>query len=180
MKNLLLPAVVLLFLGVLVSACKKPQKYSEIPAITFESMVVKDSIDQELDNRFLAGVLTFSFVDGDGDLGLNQEDTNPPYDQAGNYYYNLIIEAYKKENGDFHKINLSAPLSYRFKDVSAHGQNKTLKGRIITGFNIINLDSQVNDSIFALGDTLKYRFYIYDKALHQSNTAESSEVLLSQ
>jgi hypothetical protein len=175
MKRHLVILFIFLLPVLLTASCRGPEKYSEIPAIKFESLTVQDTLD-ELENPVKHCVLVFSFVDGDGDLGLDPEDTLPPYEASGNYYYNLFIDTYKKSNGQFNKVGLETPLYFRFPDVSATGQNKTLKGSVLTWFNYY----MGADTIFNFGDTLRYTFFIYDRALHRSNTETTSEIILFQ
>ena len=49
--------------------------------------------------------------------------------------------------------------------LAPEGQNKTLIA-----------DLEVNFDITEQYDTIKYSFYIYDRALHKSNVAESPEI----
>ena len=61
--------VVLLFVQ-----CQKPEKISEIPAIKFIDVPIIDTVDL-LGNPIRRAKLMFSLIDGDGDIGLKDNDT---------------------------------------------------------------------------------------------------------
>ncbi|MFH2094788.1 MAG: hypothetical protein ABIJ16_03730 [Bacteroidota bacterium] len=170
MKGYLVYGILLVFSVILVYACKKPVKYPETPSIEFTSFEQKDTIDNpDLQNEVLMGILKFSFIDGDGDLGLSQEDTLAPYDTSSVYHYNLYIDMYEMKDGVWEPVDLVVPLAYRTPRVVATGQNKTLKGWIITRL-FYNYPVKY--------DTVRYDFFIYDRALNKSNAATSGPIIL--
>ena len=73
---------ILIFI-VLIS-CSDNNNVSEIPTISFENIVFKKS-----ENNFVQDslILTINFIDGDGDLGLSNDENSYPYHQ-----YNAIID----------------------------------------------------------------------------------------
>ena len=66
--------------GFLFSACTKHEVYSVIPAIEYKSFE-KIPSNTGADNK---AYMTITFTDGDGDIGLNPEDTFPPYNPEEN------------------------------------------------------------------------------------------------
>ncbi len=156
----------------MVFACQKPTQYSDIPYIEFVSFVLKDTIDNpELQNPVKMGILKFSFVDGDGDIGLRQEDTVPPFDTSSVYFYNLYFDMYEIKNGKINQVDLPFSLNFRTPYVVPAGQNKTLKGWILTEFTY-NFPLQY--------DSIYYTFYIYDRAQHMSNIASTDTIVITQ
>ncbi|RLD48880.1 MAG: hypothetical protein DRI94_11900 [Bacteroidetes bacterium] len=149
-------------------SCKKPQTYSEIPNLEYKSFELKDTIDL-LDNKIKSGILTVSFTDGDGDIGLNPSDTLTPFDTSSIYYYNLYIDVYKMQNDTLVFQDLQVPLRYRIQDLTPLGQNKTLKGKIKVS---------INYNYYENNDTFKYNIYIYDRALHKSNVIETPTLII--
>jgi len=73
-------------------SCMKKESYSVIPQIAFAGYY------NIFDTTKIAkrGVLTISFQDGDGDIGLNSWDLEPPFDTASIYYYNYSSICTKK------------------------------------------------------------------------------------
>lgn len=161
--------VILIILFIAIYSCKKPESYSEIPEITFKEVRIKDTIDA-LDNTIRRVSLVFYVIDGDGDVGLDSSETYPPYDSTSVYYHNLFITEFEKKNGVFEPIDLEIPLYFRIPYVVQEGKNKTLKADII-----IDLD-YLKPPVY---DTIKYDFYIFDRAFHKSNTASSSDIILN-
>ena len=153
------------------TSCVKPEQLSEIPKIELLSFELLDTIDA-LDNVGKYGILEFSFVDGDGDLGLEQIDTSASYALGEKYYNNLFVNILEMQEGTFVKIpNDSIDLFYRFIYFgNEEAQNKTLKGRmkiflspIYSGYNF---------------DTIQYQLYIADRAMHESNVIVTDTVII--
>jgi len=157
-----------LFVLLTSTTCKRPEQYPIIPQISFKSFTVKDTIDA-LDNNIKKGTLAFTFIDGDGDIGLKPEDTVPPYDST--YYYNLFLQGYYYDNGVVTADTPAVPLYYRIPYIEPQGQNKVLKGTIKVDI-IYNLP--------ILHDSIYYEFYIVDRQLHRSNTAKTPVIVLSE
>lgn len=153
----------LLLLIVIFFSCKKDDEFSDIPEIKFEAFTKVYNPASGLYDR---GVLKFSFTDGDGDIGLSQNDTLPPYD------YNLFITYYEIRNKD----TVEVPLTYydpvenkidtltmnaRIPVLNPNENGKAIKGEIEDTLFIYNYNSSY--------DTILFEVYIKDKALNQSN-----------
>ncbi len=159
----------ILFSGwVLFFSCRKIESYPVIPEIEYKSFTLRDTIDP-LGNPGKIGELVFSFVDGDGDIGLPQPDST----SKDTTNYNLFFTMYEMLDGEFIKVDeddLETPLNYRIPYIVSEGQNKTLKGEIQVDFFYLIIKY----------DTIKYKFYIVDRALHKSNDQETDTIFFSQ
>jgi hypothetical protein len=155
------------------SSCKKPESFPIEPVISELSFI-------KVDSSYYG--LTFRFTDGDGDLGLNAEDTMAQFACdagefgicANKYYFNLFIQQYIKENGTWAKIGF--PFDSRFRRIATSGKNKAING-------ILDYDlTDVFPFNFTLnpGDTIKYVVQIVDRELHESNELETQEIILIQ
>ena len=164
MKKIFLKNIILIFViaGVFY-ACKKKDVYPIEPEIKFENFLTIYNNGQSFPDR---GVLIFSFTDGDGDIGLYQSDTLPPFD------FNLFISYFEIQNGDTVEVFL-------FQTDPATGDIDTLNfnGRIPiltpVGSNK-SISGEVEDTVFIHDptspyDTIMFKAYIVDRALHQSN-----------
>ena len=152
-------------------SCKKPQDYSSIPEIKHISSSFSIKKDT-LDNEIYKVSVRFSFVDGDGDLGLSPSDTLGDFAPGKKFYYNLKFSFLEKINGVY-VLNENIKPYYRFQNISkSQTTNKVLKGDMIVD---IDLSTTVN-----YADTSKFRFYIYDRALHQSNIENTTEIYLNE
>ncbi|MDD5570839.1 MAG: hypothetical protein PHD97_06740 [Bacteroidales bacterium] len=156
--------------AVLYLSCKKKSPYPSTPAIelrSFEKIPNGTSIDDK-------GYLTISFTDGDGDLGLDSYDTNPPFDKSSSNYFNYFIRFKEKQNGNFVDITDSLPmtLNARFPRIESKTKNKSLKGYIELEIFINNYESPF--------DTVEFDVYIMDRALHKSNVISTPEIVINK
>lgn len=153
------------FLAGMFSGCQKIESYSDIPHIEFKSARVYDTIiSTNFKQRNVA--VSFSFVDGDGDIGYRADVADST---AKN---NLYFSRFEQRGGRF--VNVDSLLvdsmiySIPYDDImSREGQNKTMKGTIKVDISelVINYD------------TIRYDFYILDRAKHKSNVASTSEIV---
>ena len=151
---------------ILFSSCHKIEQLPDVPRIEFTSFTVFDTTDI-LGNSQKGGRLKFYFEDGDGDLGL----PSPDNDQTDTT--NLFFTLYRKAGGPMIQAPDDDPLkpsSYRIPYIDRPGRNKIIKGTIaVTFFYLFYSDS----------DTIRYDFYVKDRANHDSNTASTSEIVIS-
>ena len=167
MKNILpIILVIVLFLP-FSNGCEKIRQLPPEPYIEFRQFTMFDTIDQQLGNPGKAGILEFYFEDGDGDLGLRQ----PVAGQTDTT--NLFFTLYYKESGVFIEadpLDFNSPSDYRIPYMEREGQNKVLQGFIEITFLYF---------IFDINDTIKYEFYIKDRAENESNIVSTCEIPLS-
>lgn len=148
-------------ISVIFGACLEPASYPPEPVIQFQSLVPNGN----------AAELRFGFTDGDGDVGLDQEDTtgvNCP--DTCEYYYNLFLEYYELRDGVWTWIELDpedgqVPFYYRIPRVTPSGQNPALNGEIK-----IDMPSYF---LFSDYDTAKFEIRMVDRSLNWSNTEET-------
>jgi hypothetical protein len=157
---LVLAAVVTLLGG-----CMKKQSFSEIPEIGYLGMeFIYDT------NAYPSkGILSISYQDGNGDIGLNRGDTFFPYQPGGNYYYNFVITYFEKQNGVFKQVDLTFPLSARIPVLTPDDPGKAIKGFID---NTMPLPPKPTH------DTIRFEAFIYDRALNKSNVITTPEIVL--
>lgn len=147
------------------SSCMKKEEYPDTPQIAFEGFTLV------FDTGKVArqGFLTISFRDGDGDIGLTAGDTNFPYNRNGDYYYNYVIRYYEKQQGTFVLVPLDPPYSARIPFLIPGAYGRAIKGIIV---DTLPLNPQ------PVYDTIKLVFFIYDRALHKSNSDSTPPLIL--
>ena len=166
--NIILFVLIIVLAGM--GACKKVKKYPDIPRIEYLGFQKIYNPDLELYDR---GVLSFTYEDGDGDIGLNSSDTMPPFDASSKYHYNLIITYFEMQNGQLTEVPIlwfnpeteefdTLTLSARIPNLTPSGINKSINGEIYDTLFIYNFNSNF--------DTIKFDAYIVDRALNESNT----------
>jgi len=155
---------ILLFFSV---GCEKEESFSDIPEITYLSGNVVTSKDLS-QNDIWKCTIKFEFKDGDGDFGLETPDSTTPPE----YRYNLFLIQFNKIKGAFIKANADTN-RFTIPFVEPYGSNKQQKGTVSVVLELF-------PSAQLPSDTIKYRFYIMDRALHSSDTLETKEIVLAR
>jgi hypothetical protein len=162
--------VVISFLSFLLTACPEIEQLPDTPRIEFESFTISKNTD-DLGNKILVGELVFLFEDGDGDIGLPSLDSIATGDTTK---YNLFLTMFKKIDGEYIELGedeLGSPLYYRIPYVKPReGQNKTLQGNIKIEFEYLTIEY----------DTIRYEFYMYDRARNRSNTESTTDISFTE
>jgi hypothetical protein len=169
-QNRVLRNILMLFVmsGFLFSACTKHEVYSVIPAIEYKSFE-KIPSNTGADNK---AYMTITFTDGDGDIGLNTEDTFPPYNPGGTYYYNFFIDYYELQGDSFVKIDLPITNNSRIPYVEPNLAELGIKGEIQIELYFNNIMSNA--------DSIKYELFIVDRALHKSNVVMTPAIYVKK
>lgn len=151
-----------IFLTLLVSSCLKVESYPDEPAIQAVRMTISS------DSAFLQ----VDFIDGDGNVGLGQEDTSVVFG-ACDTRYNLFCVYEELRNGTWMAISEdpclnpnAVPFYYRVPWASPPGQNKTQKGTI-------NVQMYPGYYLASGFDTCRFAVRICDRDLNFSNTVYS-------
>lgn len=149
-------------------ACEKIEPADPVPSIGFKDFTVADSYDtiggEPIEVK--ACELLFTFIDGDGDIGLYDD----PYDSIDPK--NVFIIPYEKFEGDYKRNDELDTLAFWIKHddkMDRVGQNKTLKGEIKVKFSYYK-------ELISDYDTLKFDFYIIDRAENQSNIESTFDI----
>lgn len=141
------------FCALFIIACKKETNLPIEPKINFLDFTQKPD----------SAYLRMTFTDGDGDIDLAKDDTN----------YNFFISYFEKHGGNFTELHLTPPLNYRIRDVNPNGQKKPLEGIIK-----VKWKAPYYNPFLQNGDTIRYDFYLVDKAGHKSNTETSGDIII--
>ena len=163
MKIKVVPAIVLFSLLAMAS-CGKIETLPPEPHIEYTNFTVFDTTDL-LGNTIMAGKLKFYFEDGDGDLGLAVPEDTEAADTI-----NLFVTLFRMNNG---KISPAPdndpykPTGFRIPYMERTGQNKILKGDISVIFFYL---------FYSKEDSIRYDFYIKDRAGNLSNTVSTSVI----
>jgi hypothetical protein len=165
MKIKICLAVTVFSLAALVS-CGKIETLPEEPRIEYTSFTVFDTTDI-LGNIVKGGRLKFYFEDGDGNVGLPVPSDKTELDSV-----NLFLTLYRMTDGSIVPAPDNDPLKptgYRIPYIERTGQNKILQGHISVVFLYL---------FYTKEDSIKYDFYIKDRADNISNTASTAVIPL--
>lgn len=151
--------VAILFLPLLFS-CEKIEEYPETPEIKFRSFEV---IPGDGEYTISEGILTFDFVDGDGNIGYAE---NNDLDTSNNII-DFVYKEYYKQDGVFIEKN-GDPFYLPYFQEGVY--RKSLKGKIEIYFPRTILSP----------DTVYYEFYMLDRDMNQSNIETTPEIIYSE
>lgn len=165
MKRWLLVGTGILLLQL--SACRREEKFSEIPYIKFVSL---EKVDNGTGTDDQAN-LVFYFEDGDGDIGLDESDTAAIFRQDTMFYYNFLIDYYEKQLGIWTLVPLNPPLHARIPHLSDEVP-ESIKGEITVLTYINHYGSPY--------DTVRLSCRLVDRALHVSNVMTTPEIIIQK
>ncbi len=140
------------------SACKKSNNASKIPQIKFLQMQ-PDSI--QAGSSFDTVYITFSFSDGDADLG------NDPYGSN----YDIYIK-------DCRFDTTFSGYFFPAIDQSIEDPNKGISGTAVFKQLAANITPRTDSNHLKNGDTVYYQLYIRDRAGHNSDTIKTTNLYI--
>jgi hypothetical protein len=160
--------LLLFFIALFESSCKKPDEFPDEPVITYKDIYSTRNA-QGYDQKM---TVLLNFTDGDGDVGYREVGQNGSiYDDPNSQYYNnYVAKLFQFTNGNWTEYPTILPLGGRLPYLTPFGKNKTLKGEI---------SCDVDVPLHAVEDTFRLEIFIYDRALHKSNVATTSEIVLN-
>ena len=156
---------------ILLLSCSREQTYPVVPYLEFKDFAVSSDYSQ--------GLFTVKFTDGDGDVGLDDTDINPPFDTSNYYYDNYFINVFVKKNGKYDYFTVlntqtqnydTILFKYRIARIAPVSSNGSLKGEIQTVIDISLM------APYLKSDTVIFKAFLYDRALHKSNVVQSNEI----
>ena len=162
----------ILMVIILLFSCKKEKEYPVVPVIEYKEFLYDRSTQQ--------GSFVFKFTDGDGDIGLSQTDTQPPFDTASFYYNNFFIHIYERINGIYQPFvifnnitqqNDTIVFKYRIPYITPVSANGSLKGELETKMDVGLMLP------FLHSDSVQFEAFIFDRQLHKSNVIRTPDII---
>lgn len=153
---------------IIVTSCIKKEEYPLVPSIEFKNFIKLQTL-QGVDTL---GVLTISYKDGDGNIGLTQSDSLPPYD------YNFFISYYEKRQGVFQEIEFEGvTFNGRLPYILNQGEEDAVKGEI---YDTLFINNKYDPSAYNDFDTIYFEAYILDRDLNKSNVIKTPEIIVNK
>ncbi len=178
--------IMLLALGL--AGCPPPE-FSDAPFISFKDI---RSIQRPNKDSLIVSI---TYRDGTGDLGLGPNDTDPPFDQEP-YRYNYHITAYKRlgrtDQGEVNYARVQFPtpgitFNGRFPILKPDGKAGPIEGDLDYSIPIEFPLDLTNENYILPGDTLRFDIFIYDRDEqggrrnpNRSNTITTEEIIVLQ
>lgn len=161
-------------------SCTPSESASPTPSLEYEGF----SKIKALNGKDSMVTIRMAFVDGDGDIGLTDADSFPPFRFGSPNFYNLYVEFITIDSGQQKKITsqfLQDPITgdtvnfnQRISNLTPEGRDKFIKGTIdvLTPFiTTLDYSAPLPDSVF-------YRITLEDRSLNRSNTIETPLIVL--
>jgi len=158
-KHLIIYASLLIFAISALPSCEPQEEFPDEPTVSFKDFSFSDTV--LLGNTVKRGTLTFSFTDGDGDIGF---DTVQPRQNT------IFMTKHKMENNVFTQMDLLVDLNYFVERIYNDDGRKAISGDIKI--------EELNEYANSFGDTIMYKFYIVDRAGNKSNTDSTGMIIV--
>ncbi|MGR3811768.1 hypothetical protein [Jiulongibacter sp. NS-SX5] len=155
--------------AVALSSCFKEPEFSFTPSIEFEGYTKDILLDKFLGANKDSIVISVKFQDGDGDLGLGEEDKAIAQQ---NDDFNYIIQPYRMKNGTFEAFDPLVPLSGYFPQLKLDEKPGPLEGTLSYTIEFFHSFSPKND-------TLRFDVQIKDRSGNLSNVAETEAIIVN-
>ncbi|MCC2545320.1 hypothetical protein LJY25_02600 [Hymenobacter sp. BT175] len=169
--------------GLTATSCLTPPEYPTTPSIEFSSVRIKRHFNPgpPVSNRADSVFVTISFQDGNGDLGLSNADTVPPYryknrdGSINRNYFNYYIQPFVKQGGTYVPVVSGSVGEYngRFPRLTnVDTKEGPLKGTLTFRQNY-RLGSP-----FQPGQEVLFEVSIVDRALNESNKIRTTPIII--
>ena len=153
---------VVIISALIYTSCEPFEKVSDVPEIRFKKYT--SFVIDTLDMIVPVGELVFSFVDGDADFGIDTRFQNADT-------VNLFLNAFQKVGGVYDSVNANTYGRkygiFRDEHMDRTGGNTTIKG---------DIKLQIYYFLTPPFDTIRYEFYIVDRAGHKSNVESTTDI----
>lgn len=158
-KQLTKYILILILLVALMPSCKPEDEYPDEPIVKFKNFHFSDTV--LLNNTVKRGTLTFSFTDGDGDIG---------FDNVQPRQNTIFMTKHKMKNNVLTQMDLLVDLNYFVERIYKDDKKQAVSGDIIV--------EDLNEYEMSFGDTIMYKFYIVDRAGNKSNTDSTGLIVI--
>ncbi|UYZ64623.1 hypothetical protein [Hymenobacter weizhouensis] len=184
LRTLRLPVLgALLALGA--TSCLNAPDYSDTPEISMNRVEYTVEFDQDRQVDFDSFNIIVDFKDGDGDLGLTSDETNPPYSRfqadgvtPNRFYNNYFVQIFRRNGrGEWEPFiadpaNPSNNYDGRYPLLNPDGRKQPLRGDL--SYKAIRFARGFLPS----GSTYRFEITIADRNLNESNTVTSEPVTI--
>lgn len=150
--------LILLFTGN--AGCIKDVEYPIEPKIEFGGF----STIRDVAGKDSVGLITISYTDGDGNIGLFAWDTVEP--KKYNFYLKFM-QYINKELVEFKPPDTTITFNARIPILTPAGKNKNIKGDITMTLALYFARQALQS------DTIAFEIYIKDRTLYESNVVET-------
>src|SRR6478735_5050911 len=167
MKRISSISFLLIVFFLLFNSCRKKPEYSNTPYISMNA--VRHYVVYSVNRGVMVDslILSVNFQDGDGDLGVDQDDLlQSPWKDT----VNIVVDVYRKTGSTYTLLHLSPSYNGNFPLLSPKKIKGPINGVLEYNFNIAH-------SVFQpVNDVLRFDVRILDRALNSSNTVTTPDI----
>ena len=169
-KQLLSGSAFLLLAAVAFSGCYKEPEFPVEPSIEFDEISKQVRIDQFSGANKDSVVISIKFRDGDGDLGMNNEEIAIAQE---NQDYNYIVRVFRKRRGQFVEFNPFIPYSGFFFRLKNDDKVGPIEGTLSYSIDFPHPFTPKRDSV-------QFLVSLKDRAGNVSNVVETETIVLNE
>ncbi|KUG07305.1 hypothetical protein [Solirubrum puertoriconensis] len=161
------------------TACEDAPDYPDTPSIQFKSITAERVTPTTGETPYNRIYVTVAYKDGDGDLGLSEEDIQSPPFNSGRYSQNYFITMFRQNSsGVFEQYVPFIPFNGRFpRMLEPNEKSQPIRGDLT--YEIYKgIGFSITDPNFRPGTKIKFNIQIVDRALHESNVITTDELTL--
>jgi len=154
-----------LFVGL--SGCIEYDEYPIIPHIDYAGFATM----KDISGKDSIGVITISYTDGDGNIGLFSWDTLPPRK------YNYFLNFYQYIDGQpvlVIPIDTNVTFNARIPNLTPKGKNKNIKGDISNTLELYFARQALKS------DIISFEIFIVDRDLNTSNVVTTPQFVIEK
>ncbi|WP_259016853.1 hypothetical protein [Emticicia fluvialis] len=154
----------------LLIGCYNDISFDLIPYIEFRDLRKETTLDSFSGSKKDSVIISIHFEDGDGDLGLSEEEKKVAVDKQD---FNYLLKIFRSKDGVFQEIPQPVPYSGFFPRLKLDDKKRPIEGTL--NYSIVYFHNSVPAK-----DTVKYQITIKDRAGNVSNTVESKPIILRE
>ncbi len=149
------------------ASCIKEEEYPKEPNIEFGGFATA----KDITGKDSMGIITISYTDGDGNIGLFAWDTVEPMKYN---FYLKFMELVNNELVEIEPVDSTLTFNARIPLLTPAGRNKNIKGDIKMYLELY-FARQILKS-----DTIAFEIYIRDRDLNNSNVIKTPLFLIKR
>lgn len=152
------------------SGCYKEPEFAAEPLIEFENIAKQIRIDQFSGANKDSVTIAIKFRDGDGDLGLNNEEVSAAQEIGD---YNYIVRVFRQSRGQLVEFQPFIPYSGFFFRLKNDDKIGPIEGTLRYSIDFPHPFTPKRDSV-------QFQITIKDRAGNLSNTIETETIVLNE
>ena len=159
-----------LFIMACCVACYKEPVYDIKPEISFKEIRKEIRIDPFTGANKDSVIISLNFKDGDGDLGLDEEEKATAEKNNG---YNYLVKAFRRQKGKLVEVQSDIPYSGYFPRLRTDNKIGPIDG-------VLDYSLDFPHPFTPKKDSIQFQIYLKDRAGNISNTIETKLIILNE